>query len=72
MADEISRDLGAHEARIDIAEARIERMEAKIDSILAKLQQTEGAWKMLLGVSAFSSALTALAFKFWGILKGGA
>lgn len=72
MSDDTQRVLGAHDAKLDTHTERLDKIEAKLDEVLAKLQQTEGAWRALLGVSALSSALTAAAFKVWGVMKGGA
>jgi len=72
MSDDTQRVIGEHDAHIDQLRKDVREMREAVARIEAKLQQTEGAWRMLLGVSAVSSALTAAAFEVWGMMKGGA
>lgn len=71
MSEDVQRDLGKHEAKIETMDDRIARLETKVDTLIAAVEQAKGGWKILMGVSAASSALTAVVFKFWGIMKGG-
>ena len=71
MSEEIARDLGAHDEAINTLKAEVAAMRGDLAEIKATLAKTQGAWRALLGVSAFSSAITAAAFKVWGMMEGG-
>lgn len=69
--DDLHRDIGRMEGRLDAMEGRLEKMEVvleRIDSRLAKIEQHEterrGAWKVIVSVSGIVSALVAAAYKY--------
>lgn len=71
MSDDVQRDLGKHEAKIETIEERLVRIEAQLSHLVSAVDRAKGGWQVLLAVSAFSSAVTAVVFKVWGLLKGG-
>lgn len=69
--DDLHRDIGRMEGRLDAMESRLEKMEAmleRIDGRLAKIEQQEterrGAWKVIVAISGIVSALVAAAYKY--------
>jgi hypothetical protein len=64
MNDDVQRDLGRIEARLDAGDERMNRIEQKIDSLTTKLDElsafanrTKGAWGLLLAAGATGAAL---------------
>lgn len=69
--DDLHRDIGRMEGRLDAMENRLEKMEAvleRIDNRLAKIEQQEterrGAWKVIVAVAGGVSALVAGLIKY--------
>ncbi len=68
---DVSREIGRHDAQIESVEHRLELIEGKLDMLVSAIDQAKGGWRILLGVYAFATAMTAAIFKAWGIVKGG-
>lgn len=75
MADEVQRDLGRIEARLDAGDERMGRIEAKLDALAEKIDKisghvnrVRGAWGLLL---AAAGAIGAVVAKGIAMLKGG-
>lgn len=75
--DDLHRDIGRMEGRLDAMDDRLEKMEAVLDRIdgrLAKIESREserkGAWKLTVSVSAGASAFIAwLVSNFGGHIR---
>ena len=69
--EDLHRDIGRMEGRLDAMENHLKKMEVVLDRIdgrLAKIEQQEterrGAWKVIVSVSGLVSALVAAAYKY--------
>lgn len=58
MAD-LSRDIGALEARTDAHDERLKRIEDKIDTLTGYIQENKGGIKTLIAVGSISATLAA-------------
>ena len=71
MADDVARDLGAVEARLDNHEKRLDKIDGKLDELLEYAAKTKGGWWALATVGGVGGAIGAAAVKLLGAIKGG-
>ena len=56
---DISRDMGRHDAQIETLAAKMDRMEQKIDQIETTLSEAKGGWRVIMWVAGASGAAGA-------------
>lgn len=69
--NDLSRDLGRHDADIETLKNQMTRVEGTLSRIEAMLHETKGGVRTLLAVGSIAGAVGAGLVKFVGTLKGG-
>lgn len=69
--NDLSRDLGRHDADIETLKNQMTRVEGTLSRIEATLHETKGGVRTLLAVGSIAGAVGAGLAKFVGTLKGG-
>lgn len=69
--NDLSRDLGRHDADIETLKNQMTRVESALARIEATLHETKGGVRTLLAVGGIAGAVGAGVVKFIGTLKGG-
>lgn len=69
--NDLSRDLGRHDADIETLKNQMTRVESALTRIEATLHETKGGVRTLLAVGSIAGAVGAGLVKFVGTLKGG-
>lgn len=70
--NDLSRDLGRHDADIETLKNQMTRVESALTRIEATLHETKGGVRTLLAVGSIAGAVGAGLVKFIASLKGGA
>lgn len=69
--NDLSRDLGRHDADIDTLKKDMGDVKTSLARIEATLHETKGGVRTLLAVGGIAGAVGAGIVKFFGTLKGG-
>jgi hypothetical protein len=69
--NDLSRDLGRHDADIETLKNQMTRVESTLSRIEATLHETKGGVRTLLAVGSIAGAVGAGVAKFIGTIKGG-
>lgn len=65
---EYERELGEMSAKITMLETTVSEMRQDLRTVRDTLTEAQGSWRTLVAVAGFSSALGALAVKFFPFL----
>lgn len=71
MADDVQREIGAFEARLDHYEKQLSEVRADVKQLLAYANRTKGGWLALAAVGTLGGAFGAFLGKLVAMVKGG-
>jgi hypothetical protein len=71
VADDVGREIGALEARLDSQEKRLDRIDTNVEKLLEYAARTKGGWWALATVGTVGGAAGAAIAKMLAMLKGG-
>ena len=71
MSDNIAREIGALEARLDAQEKRLDKIDTNVERLLEYAARTKGGWWALATIGTLGGAVGALLAKILSIVKGG-
>lgn len=71
MPDDVSRDLGAFEARLNNYEKQLTEVQTDVKQLLAYANRARGGWWALATVGTLGGAAGAAIAKMLATLKGG-
>lgn len=68
MSEQLHRDLGRVEGKVDSQQRDIDEMRRKVDEMHRAMMQAAGGWKVLLGVGSASAVIGGLVAKLLGVV----